>query len=41
MHSGYYSHCGFNTITISLPVLGGNKSEGSLEKIKTPKNMAL
>jgi hypothetical protein len=34
MHSGYYSHCGFNTITISCPLLGWNKFEGSLEKNK-------
>jgi hypothetical protein len=41
MHSGCYSHCGFNTITINCPLRGGNKSEGSLEKIKTPENIAL
>jgi len=42
MHSGYYSHCGFNLITISCPFLGGNKYEGILEqKKKTHYNMAL
>jgi hypothetical protein len=34
MHSGCYSRCGFNPITIICPHFGRNKSEGSLEQSK-------
>jgi len=34
MHNGYYSNCGFNLVTISCLLLGGNKYEGILEQNK-------
>ena len=34
MHSGYYSRCSFNIITMSCPLLSGSKYEGSSEQNK-------
>ena len=40
MHNGYYSNCGFNLVTISCPLHGGNKYEGILEQ-NTSKNITI